>query len=299
MHFLHVETGWHILKPTSILLEGNFFGGVNYRRSWNGDAQLQRLGFVDTWLRFRNYWILYFELDYDLTREDNREARDGAIVERTGGWGGSLWFKTDPRRRFVLEGQGAISRVRHGQFLDGFVWFHLRPVPAVELDIGPHATWTYGDPRWFDTRDNLDGSRTYYFAELESREFDVTLRGTYTFTPTLTLQAYAQVYVDGGHYGNTSAAVGSGRGSRLPLSAFRTTGMPRDDAPDFRDGSINVNVVLRWEFQPGSTIVGVYTRGQSQVDYDSSEGSGRPRFSRFVGGPGTDLFLLKLSLLLM
>jgi hypothetical protein len=58
--------------------------------------------------------------------------------------------------------------------------------------------------------------------------------------------------------------------------------------------------VLRWEFQPGSTILGVYTHAQGQTSYDSTlEGFGRPSFTRFDRGPGTDLFLVKLSLLLM
>jgi hypothetical protein len=57
--------------------------------------------------------------------------------------------------------------------------------------------------------------------------------------------------------------------------------------------------VLRWEFQPGSTLLGVYTHAQNQREYDPLEGPGRPSLSRFSSGPGTDLFLVKLSLLLM
>jgi hypothetical protein len=163
----------------------------------------------------------------------------------------------------------------------------------------PHVIYGYGDPRWFDTRSNGDGSNTYYFAQLESYAFDVTLRGTYTFTPTLTLQAYAQLFIASGHYGDTTAAVGRGKGSSLPFEAFRPTGMPAGDAPDFRNGAININVVLRWEFLPGSTLLGVYTHAQAQTSYDPAEGIARPSITRFSGGAGTDLFLLKLSLLLI
>jgi hypothetical protein len=106
--------------------------------------------------------------------------------------------------------------------------------------------------------------------------------------------------VAGGHYGQTTAAVGSGKGSSLPFTAFRPTLMPSGDAPDFRDGAINVNLVLRWEFLPGSTILGVYTHAQGQTTFDpTTEGFGRPGITQFQGGPATDLFLVKLSLLLM
>jgi hypothetical protein len=83
------------------------------------------------------------------------------------------------------------------------------------------------------------------------------------------------------------------------MAAFRPTLMPAGDAPDFRNGAININVVLRWEFRPGSTLLGVYTHAQAQTAFDPSQGIGQPSFGRFAGGPGTDLFLLKLSLLLI
>ncbi|HEX4459402.1 MAG TPA: DUF5916 domain-containing protein [Polyangia bacterium] len=298
VHRVNLESGWRILKPISILLEGNVFAGIVTRFSWNGDAVLQKTAYFNTWMRFRNFWTSYFEVDYDLNHDDNREARDGAIVERAGGWSVCWYGRSDPRKRLNIDGGACMSRVRWGQSFDSNYTFRVRPLPAVELDIIPHASWTFGDPRWFDTLDNGNGTRTYLFADLESREFDTTLRGTYTFTPTLTLQAYAQLFIDGGHYGQTYSAIGHGKGTRLPFSAFTASGRPAYEAPDFRDGAINLNVVLRWEFQPGSTILGVYTHAQTQTDYDPNEGIGKPSFTRFGGGAGTDLFLVKLSLLL-
>jgi hypothetical protein len=300
LHQLHWEIAWRILKPSSIVLEGNVFAGINVRTSWNGDAILQEQAWANTWWRFRNFWTTYVEFDYDLDHDDNRETRDGAITERAGGWAFCMFGQSDRRRRVVLDGGGCMSRVRYGQWFDAQWTLKLRPIPPLELDIVPHATWTFGDPRWFETRENGDGSHTWYFADLESRSFDVTLRGTYTFLPTLTLQAYAQLFIDGGHYGQTSAITAFGERPRLRLSDFRAAAMPAGDPNDFRDGAINVNVVLRWEFQPGSTLLAVYTHAQSQTDYDPIlEGHGRPSFTRFAGGAATDLFLLKLSLLLM
>jgi hypothetical protein len=300
VHRLNLEAGWRVLKPISILLEGNVFTGIVARTSWSGDAFLQKTAYFNTWLRFRNFWATYFEVDYDLPHDDNREARDGAIVERAGGWSVCWYGHSDTRKRVNIDGGACMSRVRWGQSFDGNYTLRLRPLPAIELDIIPHASWTYGDPRWYDTLANANGTRTYLFADLESREFDTTIRGTYTFTPTLTLQAYAQIFIDGGHYGQTYSATqgGSAKGARLPFSAFHSSAMPSFEAPDFRDGAINLNVVLRWEFKPGSTILGVYTHAQTQVDYDPNEGIGRPSFTRFGNGAGTDLFLLKLSLLL-
>jgi hypothetical protein len=288
------------LKPTSILLEGDINASAMFRYSWDFHYLLQQEWWVGAALRFKNFWTIYFEVDYDTDRWDLREARDGAAVQRVGGWLALWQIKTDPRKRVWFQSNAFIMRTQHGRSVDLWNQLAVRPTPAVELDIMPHTNFAFGDPRWYDTHDNGDGTNTYFFADLDSREVDVTLRGTYTFTPTLTLQAYAQLFLAGGHYGQTTAAEGRGVGSSLPFSAFRPTVMPSGDAPDFRDGAINVNLVLRWEFLPGSTILGVYTHVQGQTTFDpTTEGFGRPSITQFKNGPATDLFLVKLSLLLM
>ncbi len=300
VHHFDPQLHYRILRPHSIIQEGDINFSAVYDTDWSFTHILQHIYWLGAQLRFKNFWSLYFEVDYATDFWDLREARDGAAVQRPGGWYAFWYGKTDPRRRLWFQTNGAFVRTQHGRAADIWTQLALRPIPAVELDIIPHTNFGFGDPRWFDTRDNGDGTNTYYFADLDSREFDVTVRGTYTFTPTLTLQAYAQLFLAGGHYGQTVAGTASGPGSELPFSAFRPTQMPADDAPDFRDGAINVNLVLRWEFQPGSTILGVYTHAQGQTAFDPTvEGFGRPSLTRFGGGPATDLFLIKLSLLLI
>lgn len=300
IHNIHPTLHYRILKPHSIVQEADIQLSALLRTDWAFTHMLAHVYWLGANVRFTNFWSMYFEVDRQLDFWDNREARDGAFVERIGGWSAYWYGKTDPRKKVWFQTNGAFERRLHGRFADIWTQLALRPTPAVELDVIPHTNFAFGDPRWFDTRDNGDGSNTYYFADLDSREFDVTVRGTYTFTPTLTLQAYAQLFLAGGHYGQTESAVGRGKGSELPFSAFRPTVMPADDAPDFRDGAINVTLVLRWEFLPGSTLLGVYTHTQGQTTFDPTmEGFGRPSLTKFANGAAADLFLIKLSLLLI
>jgi hypothetical protein len=288
------------LKPSSIILEGDVQVSALVHTSWDFSHVLAHVYWLGANMRFRNFWSIYFEIDRQMDFWDLREARDGAAVQRAGGWSAYWFAKTDPRKRVWFQTNGAVERRQHGRMADVQTTIAIRPTPAVEIDILPHGNWTFGDPRWYDTTDGTNGSHTYYFAELDSRVFDATLRISYAFAPTLTLQAYAQLFVDGGHYGASIAAIGTGRGSSLPLAAFAPATMPAGVAPDFADGAINVNAVLRWELQLGSTLQLVYTHAQVQTAYDpSSDGFGRPSLTRFKRGPGTDLFLVKLTLVLM
>jgi hypothetical protein len=299
LQWLRPEVGYRMVRPQSAFLEGNVSVGNNTRLTWDGASVLQEQLYFNSWLHWRNFWMTYVEVDWDANHTDVRETRDGARLERAGGWSFALWLKTDSRKKLVFQTTGVMSRVKSGLSFDGNMQWSLRLIPPLEIDLIPHATWTFGDPRWYDTVYGDGGARTYYLAELESRSFDVTFRGTYTFAPNLTLQAYAQLFIDGGHFGQSYAATVTGADAALPFSAFRQAAMPSGQYPDFRDGAVNVNVVLRWELVPGTTLLGVYTHSSLQPDYDATrEPIGAPSFRRFSGGPGTDLFLVKLALLL-
>src|SRR5262249_58842074 len=113
-------------------------------------------------------------------------------------------------RPVVVEVSGSLDRRLRGQEWHGSATLSLRPFSALDLDLIPNAVWSFGAPRWVTTEMNGDGSRTYFFGDLDSKSFDVTLRGTYAFSRTLTLQAYLQPFVANGHYGPVTAARGPG-----------------------------------------------------------------------------------------
>jgi hypothetical protein len=197
----------------------------------------------------------------------------------------------------VLEITGTLDKRLRGQSWNGTATLSLRPIPALELDLIPNVNWSYGAPRWITTQDNGDGSNTYFFSDLNAKSFDITLRGTYAFTRTLSLQAYLQPFVASGHYSRVTASTASGARPLLSLNSFVDATAPMGSVADFRDGAINLNLFARWEYLPLSALWLVYTRNQQQSPYDPAEGSGRIRFDRFAEGPTTDVLLLKLSYL--
>ena len=306
----HFTNGWFVVRSTKPLgptLESNWETYAFYRLSWYGDTLERGLG-TGGWARFKNFWQIYVGGGYGFGRYDNRETRDGALTERVGGFWGDLYLRTDPRKALIAETNLHVERVQHGNSFYGDLTLSYRPVPQLELTIIPRVNYTYGDLRYAYRKDAIDGGTRYWFGDLESSSFDVTLRGTYTFTPRLTLQTYAQVFVAAGSYSNfvvNDAPLGACPAGRnpcpagvLPLANFAPAPSSLGASEDFREGAINVNVVLRWEFLPGSTLMAVYTRSQRQPDYDFTiEGRGAPDFRPFRAGPATDVLLVKLSYL--
>ena len=65
----------------------------------------------------------------------------------------------------------------------------LRPSPPFEMEIFGNASWSYGDPRWMFTAPLADGSRAYFFGQLDARSVDLSVRALYAFTNRFTVIA--------------------------------------------------------------------------------------------------------------
>ena len=79
----------------------------------------------------------------------------------------------------------------------------LRPVSQFELGIEPGYNFNRNFAQWIENKDeDGDGEDDHFiFGELESRVFEIGVRGTWAFTPSLSLQLFAQPFATTGDYG--------------------------------------------------------------------------------------------------
>jgi len=115
-------------------------------------------------------------------------------------------------------------------------------------------------------------------------------------TPRLSLQVYAQPSISNGVFSNW-------RELNDPRAAdyearYKPYGAQADlETYNFNDFEFRSNVVLRWEYRPGSTLFLVWQQGRS--NYDEGTGRGDFDFQDNVHGlfqqhPG-NTFLVKMS----
>jgi hypothetical protein len=299
-HDAYVSGTWRTTKPTSRFLSAAIELYFDHRRDWALKDNLSTDPHVTATVQLPNLWTASAVIGpYYPKWVDNRETQDGARTQRTAGSYGVFNIKTDPNKPFVIELNSSFDkRLGDDQLtLRGSATLSLRPFPALELDLIPNGSWGIGSPRFVTSEMNPDGSTTYYFADLNARSFDLTLRGTYAFTRKLTLQAYLQPFVASGRYTDVIQSTATGARPLLTLDSFVDATLPGGTNPDFREGAINLNLFVRWEYLPLSALWLVYTRNQQQSGYDPMEGPARLRLDRFSNGPTTDVILLKLSYL--
>lgn len=287
---LTLELGHRTTEPWAFTRNTDTVLTLRARDTWGG-LELERLIALSTSIQLANLWSLTAELDYTPPTLDNRELRDGTAYERPYLIMPILGLASDARRAVSFTAQAYASNQLRGHAYAADVTLTLRPARRLELSLGGHVERSFGDPRWVET---VEGApRTYLFGDLDARAASVTLRGIFTFDPKLTLQAYAQGFVATGHHDRFHAAELDGTGP-VRLADLREAAAPAFD-PDFKEASLNVNAVLRWEYLPGSTLFLVYSRAQAAGDPTPDLSPTRPDLRALRRGPSDDVVLLKLS----
>jgi len=141
-----------------------------------------------------------------------------------------------------------------------------------------------------------DATGTHYiFAYLNRKELSLTARVDYTISTTLTLQLYAQPFVGKGTYSNVREL--ANRGAADYAARYQPYA---DTAVTNHIGGVNFkqfrsNVVLRWEYRPGSTLFVVWTQGRQDFVGAEGPGSMRDNFRHIFDLHPDNTFLVKAS----
>jgi len=158
----------------------------------------------------------------------------------------------------------------------------------------------------------MDGKR-YVVAQLDRKTLSADFRIDYTFTPTLSLQAYFQPYLSVGTYSEFKEFKRPEAYEFLVYGEEGSTINPAEDGgytidptggdasdvfylenPDFNYKALVGTAVLRWEFMPGSALYLVWTRN----GYDENNpGDFQPRrdLSDLFGATADNIFAIKAT----
>ena len=298
------------------------------RASWgrthvNGFVNLQ--GGVE----FLNYWRLDGGLRYSPDMMDRSATRGGPLIRDPATLGGDLGFRTDSRARVSVRGNVNLSRGREGtgdQFRSS-LQFSIRPSSKMQLEVGPNFS-TQTDGKQYVGRTGVlsyapTSGQRYLFADLEQKSFSMVTRLNLTFTPYLSLQLYAQPFLSSVDYvsykqleapetfdfdvfdeGTYAELAGQPlcQGGRICQSGdqqfvdFDSDGVAdySFNDRDFNQRSLIGNVVLRWEYRPGSTIFVVWQHEQFERADRGDFSLGRD-VGALLGAPSSDAFIIKMN----
>lgn len=269
-------------------------------------------------LQLRNYWGLGGEIDVRPGALSDTNTRGGPLMGTPAEIAGVLFFNSDPRER--LRGNGFLFYENDdlgGHVVQTGVALQYRPGGAWQFGFSP----SYG--RIVDTRQyvaTLDGGRAatfgrrYVFGRIDRHTLSARIRADYTLSPGLSLEGYFEPFVATGEYsdfgelreaGDTGLRSYGEEGTTISESegpAPRTITV-RDGAEefsfrrgDFRSLSFRSNLVMRWEWRPGSTLFLVWQLDRGGFGFDTGPSAvGVGDWLAGPGEPGRSFFALKAS----
>lgn len=255
-------------------------------------VKVSRRWLTDTFIRYKNFWYSYLEFNFEEPRFDDREIGNGLHFERPGRPGVVMQLGNDKRKAVSIESTVAGSKTPLGGTIEGRIRGVVRAHPQLELELSPSASHTSGETRFaaFGASD-----AEMIFGNLAASSFATTARVNFTITPRLALQTFGQLFLASGHYDEFRAFVLGGEPGKVRLSALAPTSSPAT-SPDFLDVSLNLNVVLRWEYSIGSVLYLVFNRTQTPANPLVLDQPAALSFTPLARAPAVDTVLLKWQL---
>jgi hypothetical protein len=280
-------------RPGRIFRSYSFSANVNNYWYFDSDLGVRHTPGASANLTFLNFWSASVTVNQYLRGQDAQLTRGGpamqtplgtsvsASLRNSGGattrWNGNVSLRTNEFGDRALSFNGSVS---------------ARPSPSLQFSVAPEYVVENG-PTSFSGPINrqyvttLAGGRPetygrrYIFGLIDRRTLSTQFRAGYTFKPDVNLDVYVEPFAASGLYrGFGELAVARGRELRL----YGTDGTTIDRLPngnwqvtdgaasftladrDFNLRSFQSNVVLRWEWRPGSILYLVWqqSRGGSE-----------------------------------
>ena len=278
---------------------------------------------------FLNNWSVSPEVAYHPRALDDTKTRGGPLMTGPARWRFGLRASTDRRSTvsFQPNVQYSTSELGAGRSWQFGLQASLRPAPNWEVQLAPSLRDETDAAQYVETVEDAGYAPTYgdryLFADLERTQLSMETRLNVAFSPTVSLQLFAQPLISAVDFTSTKQLArpasyeflpfSEGRGLSGPGGVFCVEGRTcvvdgrrhvdfdgdgRSDhsfsEPSFNFRSLRGNAVFRWEYMPGSTLFLVWQQdrqGRAGVgDFDL----GRDADALF-GAPAENRFIVKVN----
>jgi hypothetical protein len=287
----------HFVRPTGFGGLHAFDTQLSGRQAWTTDGRLvnrQRNITYAASATLPGFHVVGIDTGYEFSWFDTREiAGTGIPFQRIPVFYFLASAESDPSRTVSASvsyarewwNPTAADGARPGHNLQ--LGLHLRPQSRFESSLGFALQRQALGPRY--AGQVLDARAL--FGDLESAYLSATLRQQLVLRPGLVCQGYAQLFTARGRYLSFLEATMTGR-QPIRLSDLRPTAAATDG---FYQAGLRINLVVRWEYRPGSVLFAVYNRSGENLPAPDQPA---PVTLAPVGlhhGRTTDTFLVKWS----
>lgn len=306
--------GYQTLKPDSTFRRV----GINYNHwtAWDFEGNHNYLQFnTNTWQNWKGNWNTNIGFNFAPIEYSNFALRGGPRL-RQSPWV-NFWnsINTDSRKKirfsFFHNGRKALDNSVKTYYMEG--GFVYQPINALRISAFPSLRINRDKLQFIDNFDDVGGSPRYLNGEIRQRTLSMSVRLNYTINPNLTIQYWGQPFISRGRYSNfkhiTDPIAKTFEDRFIQYTAQQTSLTDGDYAidedldgvtdfsfsdPDFSFVQFRSNLVIRWEYIPGSEIFLVWSQDVSRSG-DPTEGLLSSLGDNIFGQKPQNIFLLKAT----
>ena len=159
--------------------------------------------------------------------------------------------------------------------------------------LGLNLRWNENDAQWIDNLTAEGGATRYIFTRLDQETVSANVRINCTVGPDLTVQFYGEPFVSTGDYTDFREISGT-PGAAAYRDRFIEYAPPASTPHGFRFRQLRTNLVVRWEYVPGSTLYFAWAHGR-QASGGPSDLSRRKELRDLFTIHPDNTFLIKVA----
>jgi len=279
-----IWANYRVWKPVSIFHQFSF--NFNQWRGWNfGGERTMAGGNIQFNGQLKNYWTLSTGINHNARSLSDSALRGGPALIYPGAWGTHVRVGSDSRKKIRLSANWSNNvREEMDSHMNSYSFgLSFNPSNAIAVMVQPVLSLNENDMQYV-AKMNFGQDNRYVFARINQKTFALTFRLNLSLSPDLSIQFYGQPFVSAGSYSNfkhiteprAAAYIDRYHGySGTEITLDELNGLYNIDEnqdgvmdynfsnPDFNFIQFRSNLVLRWEYKPGSSLFLVWSQGRT------------------------------------
>ena len=311
-----IWTNYHFNKPFSVFREMHIHGNQFALWDFGGNMAVAGLNFGGM-AQFTNYWFSTISLNFTGEELSNNELRGGPALKLPGDKNIFFGVNTNDQKKVSFEIEGQLLYSNENSFKSSTnlnLTLNYRPLQSLSIELTPGFSKYFNNLMYVNQVDYLTEKR-YLMAHIDRNTVNMSIRINYNITPDLTIQYWGQPFVATGEYTeykyitNSKAEALTNRYQTYtkeqilynePSESWfideNTDGIVdySFEKPDFNVKEFLSNLVLRWEYMPGSTVYLVWSQTRNNYVNDGTFAFTNDVKNLFNEG-AKNIFLVKFS----
>ncbi|ADV49081.1 hypothetical protein Celal_1780 [Cellulophaga algicola DSM 14237] len=279
---LYTWVGYQTLKPDNTFRKV----GINYNHwsVWDFGGNHNNLRFnTNSWQNWKNNWFSNASFNYTPTQYDNFALRGGPRLRKSSEISFSNGIESDGRKKLQFSIFQSGTKGTDNSYKNYDIEFGLKYQPINALSISAYPSYgTNKDQLQFVDNIVHEGSTKYINGTVRQETLSMSLRLNYTINPNLSIQYWGQPFISNGVYSNfKQIADPLAKNFEDRITSYTPNQVSFTDSsysidedmdgspdysfdnPDFSFTQFRSNLVVRWEYKPGSEIFLVWSQDLS------------------------------------